>query len=127
MKRIYIAVIFLIFSFTIGIIEYITVNHYTDSFLNVNSNTEKLVKKNKIKEAEKLSRKNAESFDRISKNYLYCYYQHDKLEEISEELYKLEDLLDDNRIDDFHEESHYLNKKLLSIKEKEQITIQNIL
>ena len=36
-------------------------------------------------------------------------------------------LLDDKRIDDFHEKSHLIKQKLLFIKEKEQITIQNIL
>lgn len=127
MKRIYIAAAFLILSMAVGIIEFITINNNIDAYMNQISSVEKLIKEDKIKEAEKIIKSNAVSFENTGKSILYCYYTHDELEEITEELYTLEDLLDDRRIDDYHEQSHLLMKKLLFIKEKEQITIQNIL
>lgn len=127
MKRVYIAIAFLIFSMTVGIVEYITINNTIDTYMNQISGVEKLIKEDDINKAEKIIKENAVSFENTGKSILYCYYTHDELEEITEELYTLEDLLDDKRIDDYHEQSHLLMKKLLFIKEKEQITIQNIL
>ena len=127
MKRIYLAAAFLVFSLSVGIIEYITINNTIDTYMNQITKVETLIKEDKIKEAETIIKENAVSFENKGKSILYCYYTHDELEEITEELYTLEDLLDDKRIDDYHEQSHLLMKKLLFIKEKEQITIQNIL
>lgn len=127
MKRIYIAIAFLLFSMAVGIIEFITINYNIDTYMNQISKVEKLIKNNNIKKAEIIIKENAVSFEKTGKSILYCYYTHDELEEITEELYTLEDLLDDKRIDDYHEQSHLLMKKLLFIKEKEQITVQNIL
>ncbi|MBQ7504196.1 MAG: DUF4363 family protein [Ruminococcus sp.] len=127
MKRIYIAIAFLLFSMAVGIIEFITINYNIDTYMNKISKVEKLIKDNNIKKAEIIIKENAVSFEKTGKSILYCYYTHDELEEITEELYTMEDLLDDKRIDDYHEQSHLLMKKLLFIKEKEQITVQNIL
>lgn len=127
MKRIYIAIAFLLFSMAVGIIEFITINYNIDTYMNQISKVEKLIKDNNIKKAEIIIKENAVSFEKTGKSILYCYYTHDELEAITEELYTLEDLLDDKRIDDYHEQSHLLMKKLLFIKEKEQITVQNIL
>ena len=127
MKRVYIAIAFLLFSLAVGIIEFITINNNIDNHMKQISKVENLIKDNKIKKAETITKENAEQFEKTGKSVLYCYYTHDELEEITEELYTLEDLLDDKRIDDYHEQSHLLMKKLLFIKEKEQVTIQNIL
>ena len=127
MKRIYIAVIFLGFSLIVGIIEYITINSYIDNSLNDISQVGDYVQNKQIKKAESLSKETADKFKKLSTEKLYCFYRHDELEEIIEALYSLEDLLDDKRIEDYHEKSHLLNEKLLFVKEKEQISIQNIL
>ncbi len=127
MKRIYIAIVFIVLSLSAGVIEYISINNTIDTYMNQISKVENLIKESKIEKAEKIINENAISFENTGKSILYCYYTHDELEEITEELYVIEDLLDDRRIDDYHEKSHLLMKKLLFIKEKEQITIQNIL
>lgn len=127
MKRIYIAIAFILFSLIVGLVELITINTNVDNYIHYISQTEELVKDNKIEKAEKLIKNTSKKFERISKSILYCYYRHDELEEITAKLYSIEDLLDDKRIEDYHETSHSLKEKLLSIKEKEQITIQNIL
>ena len=127
MKRIYFAVIFLLFSFAVGIFEYASITTNTDNYLSSVSEIGSLVKNNKIKEAERLSKETANKFNKFSKSFLYCFYKHDDLEEIAEKMYTVEDLLDDKNIEDYHKESHLINEKLLFIKEKEQITIQNIL
>ena len=127
MKRIYIALAFILFSLIAGTVEFITINKNAESYMSSISKIGNLVKEGRIEDAEKMSKKAAEDFEKISKSILTCYYSHDELEEINEQLYRLEDLLDDNRVEDFHEVSHILKNKLLSLKEKEQITIQNIL
>ena len=127
MKRIYIAIAFLTFSFAVGIIEFLTLNSTVDNYLNSISRIGDYVKQDKFEKAEKLTKKTANSFEKTSKGMLNCYYRHDELEEITEALYSLEDMLDDKRVEDYHEQSHLLSKKLLFLKEKEQITFQNIL
>ena len=127
MKRIYIAVLFIVFGLAVGLIEYIGINTNVESYIGNIDRIGKLVEQNKTESAEKLSKQTAESFERYSKNILYIYYRQDELEEITEELYRLEDLLDDKRVEDYHEASHILKTKLLSVKEKEQVTVQNIL
>lgn len=127
MKRIYIAVVFLILCFAVGSVEFITINSNVNNYLDKIEKTSALIQRNEIKKAESLLKETALSFDKYSKNVLYCYYRHDHLEEITDDLYTLEDILDDKRIEDYHEKSHLLMKKLLSLKEKEHITIQNIL
>ena len=127
MKRIYIAILFLAISLTVGILEFVTINTSVDDYRNKLLQAGQYVKEDKTEKAEKLSKNIAECFEKMSKDVLYCYYRHDELEEITEAMYSLEDLLDDRRVEDYHEQSHLLNKKLLSVKEKEQITIQNIL
>lgn len=127
MKRIYIAILFILFSIAVGTVEFITINTNVDKYIAEINRTAKLVDYNKTKDAEKLSKKTAENFESYSKNVLYCYYRHDHLEEITDDLYGLEDLLDDKRTEDYHEKSHLIIKKLLSLKEKEHITFQNIL
>ena len=127
MKRIYFAVVFLLLSLAVGIFEYATITTKTDDYLNSVSKIGSLVKNNKSEEAEKLAKKTANQFNEFSKSFLYCFYKHDDLENITEQMYTIEDLLDDKNIEDYHKENHLLNEKLLFIKEKEQITIQNIL
>lgn len=127
MKRIYIAFVFILFSLIAGTVEFITINNNADNYMSSISKISNLVEERKIKDAEKLSKKAAEDFEKISKSIFTCYYSHDELEEINEQLYRLEDLLNNNRVEDYHELSHILKNKLLSLKEKEQITIQNIL
>jgi len=127
MKRIYIAVVFIILSVIIGAIEYGTISVKVDEYLSKIQKAELLTKQGNYEKAEELSKQTAEDFDKYSKAVLYCYYRHDDLEEIIETLYNLEDLLDDKKAEDYHEANHTLKEKLLSIKEKEHITIQNIL
>ena len=127
MKRIYIAFAFIIFSLIVGIIEFNTLNSSVDKCKDSLKKIESLVKDDNVKKAEKLLKNTSDNFENYSKNYLYCYYRHDELDDIADRLYNLEDLLDDKRIDDFHEKSHETYKKLLYLKEKEPVTIQNIL
>ncbi len=127
MKRVYIAVVFLILCITVGTVEFITINSNVNNYLDKIEKTSTMVKRNEIKKAKSILKDTAFSFDKYSKNVMYCYYRHDDLSEITDDLYTLEDMLDDNRVEDYHEKSHLLIKKLLSLKEKEHITIQNIL
>ena len=127
MKRIYIAIMFIVLSVFTASFELITINDTTDRTVAKLEKIEKLVGEKKVEKAEKMCKKLADKFDENNKNILYCFYRHDVLEEISDKLYGLEDYLDDERIEDFHEISHSVKKKLLIQKEKEHITIQNIL
>ena len=127
MKRIYIAIMFIVLSVFAATFELIMINKATDSATAKLERIEKLVGEEKVEKAEKLCKKLADEYDENNKSVLYCFYRHDVLEEISDKLYGLEDYLDDERIEDFHEISHSVKKKLLIQKEKEHITIQNIL
>lgn len=127
MKRIYIAIVFIILSFAAATAELIAVDSSTDNTIGRIERIESLVQANETEKARRLCKKTADEYDRNNKEVLYCFYRHDSLEEISDKLYGLEDYLEDNRIDDFHEISHSAKKQLLILKEKELVSFQNIL
>ena len=69
MKRIYLAAAFLVFSLSVGIIEYITINNTIDTYMNQITKVETLIKEDKIKEAETIIKENAVSFETKAKAY----------------------------------------------------------
>ena len=127
MKRIYIAAALIALCLTLGFVQLSSVSFAVDRAIAGLDRTEKLVREKKTKNAEQLAKDTADEFSAYSESALYCFYRHDDLSAISDTLYSIEDFLDDNRLKDFHEKCHYAKKQLLFIKEKEPLSIQNIL
>ena len=127
MKRIYFAIVFLLIAFGVGALEYGVISSGCDSFNERLDTAEEMLESGRYTEAQELCRQTAEDFDRYSENGLYYFYNHDNTKEVGESLSKLGEYIRLGKIDDFVVHKKLIQKRLLAIKDKEHITLKNII
>jgi hypothetical protein len=127
MKRIYIAVLLIAASLFLGYLSGKDVEKRSNKHLEYISNMEYLIKRNEYKKAERLCKKAENEFNKTDIKFMYTYYVHSDLSDISENLASMRDYIKRKKDTEYFYVSGIAKNRLLKLINKEPINLQNIL
>ncbi len=127
MRRIYIAVILILICIFTAVITSRDIKTRLNKELITVNKIEKYIDNKDYNKAEKLCKKAADEFNSNDSSYMYIYYVHKDLAEISEYLYNMHDYIKHRKISDFYSVSGIIKSRIKTITDKEPINIRNIM
>lgn len=127
MKRIYVALAFVIFSLLVAGAEFTAVKSATEKCLNKLDRAEVLLDLGKKNEARKLTFEAAEEFENSAQKCLYITYDHEMLERCSKSLFECAGSLEAEGEKIYRTKILGAKKQLLNIKNEELPNFQNVL
>jgi hypothetical protein len=126
MKRIYIAIAFLLTAFIITAVEIGFISAKADNYISRIEQIDKMILKNDFEDAivccEEIDNQWSNSAKRID-----LFLIHDYVDDIGSSIAKMRAYVENGSIDMYFAESYYTKKQLASIKESEYPMIENIL
>jgi hypothetical protein len=123
----YIAIGLIVISLLVATAEIVTIKGTVSQCLSDFDEIDNEIYQGKTEIAIEKCKDLSKKFENYSNNILYCYYDHNTLDNINQEISALNVYLEHNNTSDYYSTLAKIKRQLKSIKDEELPKIQNIL
>ena len=127
MKRLYLVIGLVVLCIGIGISENLVTKHITEKTIDSIEKVNVEVEKENFQNAEKSLNTAIKNYEKFSKNFMFCFYYYNDFDSIQQNMQYSLDTLKNGDIEWYKIYINQTKKQLNALKERELLTLKNII